>query len=73
MARKLLTIITAIMLAFSGAAFSGCGSDDRPESEDIERGAEDAAREAGEAAEDAGNAAEDAGNAAEDAAKDDSN
>ena len=67
MTRKLITLITAGMLAFSGAAVSACGSDDRPESEDIEQGVEDAGNAAGNAAEDAGDAAEDAGNAAEDA------
>ena len=70
MTRKLTTLITALMLAFSGAAFAGCSSDDRPEGEDIERSAEDAAEGAGNAAEDAGDAAEDAGNSAEDATDD---
>ena len=67
MRRKLTTLITALMLGLSGVAFTACGSDDRPESEDIERGAEDAGKAAEDAAEDAGDAAKDAGNAAEDA------
>lgn len=70
MTRKLITLLTALMLALSGAAFTACGSDDRPESEDIERSAEEAGEAAGEAAEDAGDAAQDAGNAAEDATDD---
>ena len=49
-----------LVLALSGAAFTACSSDDRPETQDIERGAEDAADEAGKAAEDAGDAAQDA-------------
>ena len=48
------------MLALSGAAFTACSSEDRPESEDVERSVDGAAEEAGKAAEDAGNAAEDA-------------
>lgn len=60
MPRKLTTLLTALMLALSGAAFTACGSDDRPEREDIERGAEDAGNAVEDAAEDAGDAAEDA-------------
>lgn len=60
MTRKLTTILTAFLIALSGAAATGCGSDDRPEGNDIERGVEDAAEGAGDAAEDAGDAVEDA-------------
>ncbi len=62
MTRKLIPTLTALMLALSGAAFTACSSDDRPESEDVERTAEDAADEVGNAAEDAGDAAQDATN-----------
>jgi hypothetical protein len=60
MARKLTTLLTALMLALPGAAFTACSSDDRPEGEDVERSVEGAAEDAGNAAEDAGDAAEDA-------------
>ena len=70
MARKLTSLITALTLALSGAAFTACSSDDRPEGEDVERTAEDAAEGAGKAAEEAGDAAQEAGNAAEDAGND---
>ena len=60
MARKLTSIFTALMLALSGAAFTACSRDDRPESEDVERSVDGAAEDAGNAAEDAGDAAEDA-------------
>ena len=60
MARKLTTLLTALMLALTGAAFTACSSDDRPESEDVQRSVEDAAEDAGDAAQDAGDAAEDA-------------
>ncbi len=60
MTRTFITLLSTLMLAFSGATFTACSSDDRPEGEDIERGAEDAAEEAGDAAEDAGDAAQDA-------------
>ena len=62
MTRKLTSLSTALVLALSGAAFTACSSDDRPESEDIERSVDGAAEEAGKAAEAAGNAAEDATN-----------
>ena len=62
MTRKLTPLLTALTLALSGAAFTACSSDDRPEGEDVERSVEGAAEEAGKAAEDAGNAAEDATN-----------
>ena len=62
MPRKLTTLLTALMLALSGVAFTACGSDDRPEGQDIERGAEDAGNAVEDAAEDVGNAAEDATN-----------
>ena len=60
MARKLTSLITALMLALSGAAFTACSKDDRPEGEDVERTVDGAAEDAGNAAQDAGNAAEDA-------------
>lgn len=61
MTRKLASLLAALTLALPGAAFTACSSDDRPESEDVERTAEDAAEGAGDAAEDAGNAVEQAG------------
>ncbi len=61
MTRKLISILTALTLALSGAAFTACSSDDRPESEDVERSVEGAAEDAGDAAKDAGDAAEKAG------------
>ena len=60
MTRKLTTAVTALMLALSGAGFTACSSDDRPEGEDVERSIDGAAEDAGKAAEDAGNAVEDA-------------
>ncbi len=62
MARTLTAYLTALTLALSGAAFTACSSDDRPESEDVERSVEGAAEDAGNAAEDAGDAAQDATN-----------
>ncbi len=64
MARTLTAYLTALTLALSGAAFTACSSDDRPESEDVERSVEDAGNAAGKAAEDAGDAAEKAGDEA---------
>jgi hypothetical protein len=60
MARKITSLVTALMLALSGAAFTACSEDDRPEGEDIERTVDGAAEDAGNAAEDAGNAVDDA-------------
>ena len=60
MTRKLTPLLTALMLALSGAAFTACSSEDRPESEDVERSVDGAAEDAGNAAEDAGDAAKDA-------------
>ena len=60
MTRKLIHLITAGTLALSGAAFTACSSDDRPESEDIERSAEDAAEGTKDAANEAAKEAEQA-------------
>ena len=60
MTRKFTSLLTALVLALSGAAFTACSKDDRPEGEDVERSVDGAAEDAGNAAEDAGDAAEDA-------------
>ena len=60
MTRKFTSLVTALMLALSGAAFTACSSNDRPEGEDVERSVDGAAEDAGNAVEDAGDAAEDA-------------
>lgn len=56
--RRIATILTTLLLALSGAAATGCGTDDA-----IERDAKSAGKEADKAA---GNTDEKAGQAAED-------
>ena len=55
--RKRLAVIgTSVALAIGGAAFTGCGDDDK------EGGGEEAGKAVDEATDDVGEAAEDAGN-----------
>ncbi len=71
--RKAAALLTAGLLALSGAAATGCG-DDNGASEDIENAADEAGEDLSNAADDAtdeaGQAADDAANSADEAADD---
>jgi hypothetical protein len=59
MRSRVSTLLLVAAFSVGGVpVLAGCGEDDRPEAEDIERGAEDAVQEGRDAAEDAQDALE---------------